>query len=570
MTSFASLPTSLNSLQGKRIVVTAYDLEQSEHRGIAVYTKSLIHCLRKAGSEVWLLTEYGEPLRDAGLRSLPKATKSYIFGARVLDSLAHGIQSNDNHLNWIERRVGFARKISTRYRALAIAIELARRPRYYRRHKIYQIPVENLFDNPYIRNERLSYLKDVTGLLCVRNVFLSTMLASRLKRQRPVRIDLKGFDALLTSCPLNIKPLNSSVFVQTVHDLIPLEYVQHNEDPLMFSHRLQACIPAKRIYVSTSTSIKFHNQIQNQAKVATTNKSQQLKSIERVVVQPPSLRFPSWLSKDHESASDLKPISNLFSAEKDNDTDKLEELSEYKRMKVLKEKQKLRAAQKEGLSAYKKEKLLQKKKKILITDKKNRLSSNEYEQKGLRPFQYFLFNSSVESRKNLLFLAKSYAESNLGSQGIRLCVTGKLKGDDYSNAIEEIVKHEPSILLTGYIDESTKLDLYLNAMALLSPSLVEGFGIPVLDAACLGMTAIASDCDSHREIYAMYDFEQYVLPISTHKSLEWATAMKAVAGNSIDLCNQPYKERKRRISRYEAKYKIICKQFQKDLEDLLC
>ena len=65
-------------------------------------------------------------------------------------------------------------------------------------------------------------------------------------------------------------------------------------------------------------------------------------------------------------------------------------------------------------------------------------------------------------------------------------MTGKLKSDSYSKAVKEVVANEPAILLTGYVDEATKLDLYLNALALLSPSLVEGFGIPVLDAACLG------------------------------------------------------------------------------------
>ena len=30
----------------------------------------------------------------------------------------------------------------------------------------------------------------------------------------------------------------------------------------------------------------------------------------------------------------------------------------------------------------------------------------------------------------------------------------------YSEAVKKIVQHEPGILLTGYVDESTKLDLY--------------------------------------------------------------------------------------------------------------
>ena len=63
-------------------------------------------------------------------------------------------------------------------------------------------------------------------------------------------------------------------------------------------------------------------------------------------------------------------------------------------------------------------------------------------------------------------------------------------------------------MLTGYVDEATKRHLYLNALALISPSLVEGFGIPVLDAACLGLPALASPIGSHREIQAMHDFQR--------------------------------------------------------------
>ena len=74
------------------------------------------------------------------------------------------------------------------------------------------------------------------------------------------------------------------------------------------------------------------------------------------------------------------------------------------------------------------------------------------------------------------------------------------------------MNHEPGIILTGYVDESSKLDLYLNALGLLSPSLVEGFGIPVLDGACLGMPTIASDCESHLEIQGLHDFGEHVLP----------------------------------------------------------
>ena len=45
-------------LSNLRIAITAVDLEQSEHRGIAHLSKSLISSLTKQGAEVYLLTGF--------------------------------------------------------------------------------------------------------------------------------------------------------------------------------------------------------------------------------------------------------------------------------------------------------------------------------------------------------------------------------------------------------------------------------------------------------------------------------------------------------------------------------
>ena len=172
-------------------------------------------------------------------------------------------------------------------------------------------------------------------------------------------------------------------------------------------------------------------------------------------------------------------------------------------------------------------------------------------------------------RKNLIFLAKAYAESDLNKKGIKLCVTGKLKGDDYSKALKEIVAHEPGIILTGYVDESSKLDLYLNALGLLSPSLVEGFGIPVLDGACLGTKTIASDCESHLEIQALHDFEDHVLCLDTLNSRDWAAALQAIAVSNRHLAMQPALARRERIGRYSRFQAKFTDQLRRDLIAIL-
>ena len=72
-----------------------------------------------------------------------------------------------------------------------------------------------------MRIERLDYLQHVTGIVSAPDIFLATQLAAQLPKLRPVRIDLREFDALITTCPLNIRPDNLATFVQTIHDLIP-------------------------------------------------------------------------------------------------------------------------------------------------------------------------------------------------------------------------------------------------------------------------------------------------------------------------------------------------------------
>ena len=131
------------------------------------------------------------------------------------------------------------------------------------------------------------------------------------------------------------------------------------------------------------------------------------------------------------------------------------------------------------------------------------------------------------------------------------------------------MEHEPGIILTGYVDESSKLDLYLNALGLLSPSLVEGFGIPVLDGACLGMPTIASDCESHLEIQELHDFEEHVLCLDTLKTREWAVALQAIAGENRHLADQPSKTRKERIGRYGRLETGFTNQLRNDLLTIL-
>ena len=466
-------------LLGKRILVTALDLEQREHRGIAVYSKSLIRHLRRMGAEVWLLTQFKPITSD--LQQLPKETQRIIYSSRTLNELVHGKILPTSKL---EQLIPFLTKFGNRYRRLRRGLKFFKTS--FQLKELRSFRLSELSDNPNLRINRLDYLQDVEGIVSLDDVYEASQLTALKKQCKPVSIDLQGFDAFITCCPLNLKPRNIPVFIQTVHDLIALEYAPHNENMRQFTHRLQACLPAKRIHVSSSTCRKFHEHISVNSIGGSLNR-------EDTIVQPPSLFLPSLHRNAGDQANDLPPSSHL------------------------------------------------------LYDLRSRSKSKST---SLQPFRYLLFNSSVEARKNLLFLVKAFAQSNLGREGIRLCVTGKLKSDNYSKSVREVVANEPAILLTGYVDEATKLDLYLNALALLSPSLVEGFGIPVLDAACLGLPALVSSCDAHREIHDLFDFSDYVLPISILESRDWSGAMQAITGLHNDLAHKQEEERMRRLRRY--------------------
>ena len=505
---------TISGLSGKRILVTAYDLEQGEHRGIAVFSKALIRCLHDAGAEVWLLTGFSPiaSVPSKGMKRLPKRSTQLIQTAVLLESLAKGHQITKT--SQLQRRFAFIRKLATWRNRLVLIISMLQRPRKYSKTDIKKISLKNLFDNPYLRTERLNYLHHLDGIISAPGIFLATQMAAMLDKQKPVTIDASDFDILLTTCPLNLCSLPGPILVQTIHDLIPLEYFAHNEDQLMFTHRLQACLPARRLYVSEATAKKFHENIFEAKNISPHSKQLSPESIERVIVQPPSLNFPDYLLANPEDIGDFEPGSYLLRAGPDPEQ--------------------------------------------AITKRTQRMN----------PFRYLLFNSSVEARKNLFLMAEAYAQSGLSNQGIHLCVTGKLKNDDYSNAVKEIVQQEPGILLTGYVDEATKLDLYLNALTLLSPSLVEGFGIPVLDAACLGLPAVVSDSESHLEIAKLHDFSNTVFPLSPLKSRDWADAMTAFAGLGSQLWHpkQASAERKRRIYRYKRYQDLSIQKLQADLE----
>lgn len=110
------------------------------------------------------------------------------------------------------------------------------------------------------------------------------------------------------------------------------------------------------------------------------------------------------------------------------------------------------------------------------------------------PSPYLLFVGSVERRKNLELIIKAYRHLPEDLR-IPLVIVGKAKS--YQKKIAELIKNEKlEQLIIWRSNIQSKADLkalYLNAEALVYPSLYEGFGLPVAEALLCKTPVITSD-----------------------------------------------------------------------------
>jgi glycosyltransferase involved in cell wall biosynthesis len=98
---------------------------------------------------------------------------------------------------------------------------------------------------------------------------------------------------------------------------------------------------------------------------------------------------------------------------------------------------------------------------------------------------YFLFVGTLEPRKNIQLLLEAWRELNREIK-VRLVLAGRRRAD-----FPELPR-EPCLEVLGEVPESRLPSLYSRALALVYPSLYEGFGLPVVEAMQCGACVIAS------------------------------------------------------------------------------
>ena len=104
---------------------------------------------------------------------------------------------------------------------------------------------------------------------------------------------------------------------------------------------------------------------------------------------------------------------------------------------------------------------------------------------------FFLTVGALEKRKNQLAAIRGFSASGLHAQGYGYVLCGaKGSGGD---EVLALAARTPGVRVLGYVDDAQLRFLYRGATAFVLPSLLEGFGMPALEAAQFGLLPILSE-----------------------------------------------------------------------------
>jgi glycosyltransferase involved in cell wall biosynthesis len=162
------------------------------------------------------------------------------------------------------------------------------------------------------------------------------------------------------------------------------------------------------------------------------------------------------------------------------------------------------------------------------------------------PARYLLFVSTIEPRKNVVGLLRAFRlVVDWGYEGDLLMVgrwgwrTDAIRSELEASPVRERIRH------IDYVDRTCLMRLYRHADALLYPSWLEGFGLPILEAMACGTPVVTSGQSSMPEVAG--PAAVYVDPASPHGIASAVASLVADAPNRERLTRMGY-ERVERFS----------------------
>lgn len=141
---------------------------------------------------------------------------------------------------------------------------------------------------------------------------------------------------------------------------------------------------------------------------------------------------------------------------------------------------------------------------------------------------YFVMLGTIEGRKNHLLILSLWAQlaRRLGAATPQLVIIGK-RGWECEQAVDMLERSEAirgHVIELSRCDDATLRAYMLGARALLFPSFVEGYGLPLVEALACGTPVIASDLGVFRELAG--EIPDYFNPID---GIGWARTVEDYA-----------------------------------------
>jgi glycosyltransferase involved in cell wall biosynthesis len=116
--------------------------------------------------------------------------------------------------------------------------------------------------------------------------------------------------------------------------------------------------------------------------------------------------------------------------------------------------------------------------------------------------EYFLYVGAIHPRKNLMNLLKAFSVfKKRQKSSFKLVLAGRLAWK-YESFIQNLkrYKYRDDVIMLGYLSEEDLVRITGSTYALVYPSLLEGFGVPVIEAMKCCVPVITSSHSSMQEI----------------------------------------------------------------------
>jgi len=142
------------------------------------------------------------------------------------------------------------------------------------------------------------------------------------------------------------------------------------------------------------------------------------------------------------------------------------------------------------------------------------------------PEKFFFFAGILKLRKNVFNIVKAFHLFKKNHPDYHLVLAGNPARGAYHDAILNFIKQkglEPNIHFVSHLNDGELSYVYRRAQALAFPTLIEGFGYPVLEAMDCGIPVITSNQSSLKEIGG-----EAALLVDPYNPEDIAGAMRAI------------------------------------------